>query len=811
MTTRASTVRRLETLEPAASNAPARVSAETMAELKIPGRGRYDDAARRERLDWLRSRTEAPLDALEQMRLVPERLCSNVENAIGAVEIPVGIAGPLLFDGDAARGVVYAPLATTEGALVASAARGATAITRAGAVRTRVIAQRMTRAPAFAFATPREAFAFAGWIVDQLGALREVIAGVSRYADLRSVEPVVCGAVAHVVFSYETGDAAGQNMTTGTTWNACQWILGQLPALGHTPTSFIIEGNLSSDKKVGARIPGGGRGCAVTAECTIDAETLVRVLKVSPAELLRTHEMMRSGAAAAGMTTFNVNIANIIAAIFTATGQDIASVHESSLGTLELTPARGGIRATLSLPGLVVGTVGGGTHLAGQRALLEALGCTGPGTVRRLAEITAGFCLALDLSTMASICTGEFATAHERLGRNRPVEPLAERDIVPSLFEPGMQRAHSEPALRVTAVETIDDTGGASILGDLASRRFSRAIGIFHRRLHHSAGETDVIVKVKPLDAEVMLMMQGLAAACGRTVGDAFARFQRETGFAGTHLRELAIYEQTDPRFVRHVPVVYDLIRDPSRETWALVLERLHGRVRLIDSADDPSGWTDGDIAAALRGIGAIHAIWMGRETELAAQPWITTAPSAARMAAMQPLWTALAQHAAHEFPTLMSAPDLARHMEVIETIPEWWSRLEAMPRTLIHNDFNPRNLGLRGPADDPTLCVYDWELATIHVPQHDAAELLAFVLTDNATRDDVVRYVELHRAAVRDAGGAVPDAATWRAGFALAARDLLVNRFGLYLMAHTARHYGFLERSLRTLRHLIALDLERA
>ena len=119
MTTRTSAVRRPRMLEPCVVTPAARANTETMAELKIPGRGRYDDAARRERLEWLRTRTDASIDALEQMRLVPERLCSNVENAIGAVEIPVGIAGPLLFDGDAARGIVYAPLATTEGALVA--------------------------------------------------------------------------------------------------------------------------------------------------------------------------------------------------------------------------------------------------------------------------------------------------------------------------------------------------------------------------------------------------------------------------------------------------------------------------------------------------------------------------------------------------------------------------------------------------------------------------------------------------------------------------------------------------------------------
>ena len=809
MTTRARTARDFARLHSSVTSGE-RHDTDALDALKVPGRGRYDAGARRERLAWLGERTGASLGALAEMRLVSDKLSSNVENAIGAVEIPVGIAGPLLFDGCAARGIVYAPLATTEGALVASAARGATAITRAGGVRTRVVAQRMTRAPGFEFATVREAFVFAGWIVDQLDLLRECVRQVSRHADLRAVEPHVSGTTVHVVFSYETGDAAGQNMTTGTTWHACQWILRQLPSVGVEPTCFLIEANMSSDKKVGLRIPGGGRGCAVVAECTIDDETLRRVLKVSSAELLRAFRMIESGAAAVEMATFNINVANIVAAIFTATGQDIASVHESSLGTLELSPTPNGVAARLTLPGLVIGTVGGGTHLPAQRALLESLGCSGPGTVRRLAEIIAGFCLALDLSTMAAITTGEFATAHERLGRNRPVEPLGEQDLVPSLFERGMRGALDDPELAVTSVEPLDGAGGASILGDLASRRFSRAIGIFHRRVRHTAGQADVIVKMKPLDAEVILMMQGLAAACGRGVGDQFARFAGSLEFSGTHVRELSIYEQRDSRFVRHVPGVYDVIRDPSRETYALILERLHGRVKLLDSADDPRGWGRAEIDAALRGIGAIHAMWMGRERELSRQPWLGVAPSATGMTRMRPLWNALAEHAAVEFPALMSDVDLRRQRALIESLPEWWARLEAMPRTLIHNDFNPRNLGLRSGDVGPTLCVYDWELATLHVPQHDAAEFLAFVLSPDVERAEVARYVELHRLAVQEAGGSVPDAATWREGFSLAARDLLVNRFSMYLMAHTARHYGFLERSLATLRRLVALDLER-
>src|SRR5262245_58728631 len=105
---------------------------------KVPARGRYDEPARRERLEWLRDRTGADIEPLEETRLVANRLNGNIENAIGAVEIPVGIAGPLLMRGATVNGTVYAPFATTEGALVASASRGATALTRAGGVSTRV-------------------------------------------------------------------------------------------------------------------------------------------------------------------------------------------------------------------------------------------------------------------------------------------------------------------------------------------------------------------------------------------------------------------------------------------------------------------------------------------------------------------------------------------------------------------------------------------------------------------------------------------------------------------------------------------------
>jgi hypothetical protein len=202
--------------------------------------------------------------------------------------------------------------------------------------------------------------------------------------------------------------------------------------------------------------------------------------------------------------------------------------------------------------------------------------------------------------------------------------------------------------------------------------------------------------------------------------------------------------------------------------------------------------------------------MWMGRDRELEREPWIGIAPSAERMVAMRPLWDALAEHAAVEFPALMNDEHLRRHAILTDTLGEWWGRLESMPRTLIHNDFNPRNIGIRASGASARLCAYDWELATIHVPQHDVAELLAFVLAPAVDRREVEHYVELHRRLVAEAGAAVPNAREWRAGFALAARDLLINRFGLYLMGYTVHQWDFIARAIATLRALIDLELER-
>jgi NADP-dependent 3-hydroxy-3-methylglutaryl-CoA reductase len=587
---------------------------------RIPKRGVYSEEARLQRLLFVREQSGGSLASLQTTGLAPERLTGNIENLIGSVEVPVGVAGPLRFKGEAAEGLIYAPFATTEGALVASATRGAIALSRAGGVCTRVIRQQMMRVPLFVFDSVRSAVRFAGWVGDHAGELREQAQHVSSHARLTALEPAVMGRMVNLTFLYETGDAAGQNMTTSCTWHACQWLIRELAALTDISLeSFLIEGAMSGDKKVTFQSFIAGRGTRVTADCFLDQAVLSHVLRVTPDQALKAHERGLAASVRVGMIGYNVNAANVVAALFTATGQDIACVHESSLAQLHLERADGGLYASMLLPSLIVGTVGGGTHLPRQNDCLRLLDCAGAGRAARLAEIIAGYCLATDISTMCAIAGGQFAAAHERLGRNRGIRWFGRDDLGRTFFEPGLRAALADDTLRVVAAEPVQtDSRGASVMAELTSARTPKLIGTFPYRLTYRSGSAaglrslEVVVKVKPLDQDVMLAASRLAATSGPRLRATYDRFRDRLGLAGSHLRELEVYRQSDARFVRNVPAVYGTFQDPSREAYVLVLERL-ADVTLIDSADDVSGWGRPQVTAALRGIAEVHAIWYGR------------------------------------------------------------------------------------------------------------------------------------------------------------------------------------------------------
>ncbi|MBV8281723.1 MAG: hydroxymethylglutaryl-CoA reductase, partial [Candidatus Eremiobacteraeota bacterium] len=350
-----------------------------------------------------------------QTRALMQRYARNIENFIGTAKVPVGLAGPLRVNGRHAHGEYFVPLATTEAALVASYSRGAQLITHAGGCRAMVTDEGIARAPGFTFADLAEAAAFAQWVDAQRDRLREVAATTTRYGALQDIQTLVEGNHAYLRCTFSTGEAAGQNMATIATAAICRHILAHAPV---APRYHFVEANFSGDKKATVMSLLGVRGRRATAEIEL-ARALVR--DKLHADVERIAEYWRMGAigtAMSGSIGIHGHYANGLAALFIACGQDAACVAEAAIGIsrLEATPA-GDLYAAVTLPNLVVGTVGGGTGLPTQSACLEILGLRGPSSADAFAEVCAGLCLAGELSITSALCADEFTAAHERLAR----------------------------------------------------------------------------------------------------------------------------------------------------------------------------------------------------------------------------------------------------------------------------------------------------------------------------------------------------------------------------------------------------------
>lgn len=346
----------------------------------------------------------------------PTRL--TVENVIGYAAVPIGIAGPLTITGEHQKSTVYAPLATTEPTLVASCARGCKAFQASGGIKALATREAMSRSPVFRFDTVDDAVRFWKQLPALEPELRVSAQSTTRHGRLISITPhIICREV-HVKFCYTCGDASGQNMTTIATHKACTDLLKRhgkdLRVVG-----FQIEGQLATDKKLSLRTDGNPRGVEVMAWGVLSDETCCKILG-QPAEAIHlASQLGKEGAIRGGMCGNNVNTANIFAAMFIACGQDAASVLES--GWAQLTTAYDletkELTATLFIPSLVVGTVGGGTGYATQKEALGLLGCLGEGRKWALAETICAFALALDLSTLSAVGNDTFSQSHARMAR----------------------------------------------------------------------------------------------------------------------------------------------------------------------------------------------------------------------------------------------------------------------------------------------------------------------------------------------------------------------------------------------------------
>lgn len=338
----------------------------------------------------------------------------NVESFIGTVKTPVGIAGPLLVNGTCASGMHHVPLATTEAALVASYSRGAQLITEAGGCAAVLVNDGVTRAPAFAFATLHEAGQFIAWTLEHMDAIRAVGESTTRHGKLKDMRVTLEGNHVYLIFEYTTGDAAGQNMVTIATQAICEHIVAECPV---RPRAWYVEGNHSGDKKASAQSFLSVRGRSVTAEVLVPGAMVEQRLHTTAAKLADYWRVSAVGGVLSGTIGVQGHYANGLAALYLACGQDVACVAESAVGVTRFELDGGDLYASVTLPNLIVGTVGGGTMLPSQRACLEILGVAGKGGANAFAEIAAGISLAGELSIVGALVANEFTRAHSRLAR----------------------------------------------------------------------------------------------------------------------------------------------------------------------------------------------------------------------------------------------------------------------------------------------------------------------------------------------------------------------------------------------------------
>jgi hydroxymethylglutaryl-CoA reductase (NADPH) len=338
----------------------------------------------------------------------------NCENMIGSAQIPMGIAGPLRIKKDDGRSEKYIPLATTEGALVASVSRGCKAVSLSGGVSVAACKVGQTRGPVFEVASLAERKKLYTWIKDNQSKLKEVTEATSGHLQFLKAEAQGVARYLFVRFSYDTADAMGMNMVTLATEAAAQLINRETGA-----TCLSVAGNFDIDKKPAWINFINNRGIPTWAEAVISKEVVADVLKTTPKHLFDVWlAKCMIGSAMSGSLGYNSHYANIIAALFIATGQDPAHVVEGSMGiTTTNVLDNGDLYISIYLPALIIGTVGGGTTLATQKEALQLLGVFGEGKVEQFAEIIGGAVLAGELSLLASLAQGSLGKAHKTLGR----------------------------------------------------------------------------------------------------------------------------------------------------------------------------------------------------------------------------------------------------------------------------------------------------------------------------------------------------------------------------------------------------------
>ena len=759
----------------------------------IPGRGLISNTAVELRQNYIENEGFS-IEKIKKHRFDKNEIQNNVESFIGSVEIPIGLAGPLLFNDNSAEELVYCAAGTLEGALIASMNRGAKVISKGGGFNAVVIHQKMVRAPLFMFKNLTDTVSFRNWIENNFENIKNITKEHSNHANLIDIEPYIIGRSIHLKFIYTTGDASGQNMTTSCTWHAMLWIVQNFTDETNIKIeNYIIEGNAASDKKVSQASILNGRGVHVVAECFLNEEIINKVLRTTSDDIFRYFGTSLSISKIDGMSGYNINVANTIAAIFVATGQDLGSIHESANGILNIEKTENGLYFSLNLPSLVIGSIGGGTHLPKQKEALDLMKCYGTGKIERFAKLIAGFALSLEISTYSAIVSGEFAKAHEKLGRNKPVNRLLKSEINESFIKKCISNKifNIEEISAKISNKTIIDNG---IITNITNRVSKKIIGFIPVEIKANKEKYQILLKSKALDSEVIKGLCVMAASINTKLSDLIEEYGNTMEYSMSHLKEILIYEDLHNNSLKGTPDYFGKYINKKREIYITSIESLeYSDLKHINTENSPNSWSEKDIKNTIKSISQIHKFYSEEKNreKLSVinqfQPWKA-----------QKLYKKLVSLVITDTENNYLKEKYNSLYDFIENSENKFNNLN-IKQTIIHNDFNSRNIAIRKSGE---ACIYDWELAVIGIPHRDIIEFLSFVLPENFDEETFLNYIDFHYSFYPNY-----KKNDWYKAYIYAIKEYLTTRVSFYEVAGILMKYEFSNRiSLNSFRMLEVL-----
>ena len=750
----------------------------------VPGRGLNLKSAINSRQDFLKNQGLS-IEHIMNSNLDLSEIENNIESYVGGVELPLGLVGPIGFKDGLKNEMVYTLVGTLEGALVASMNRGAKAIALSGGFSANVAWQKMVRAPLFLFEKEEEALCFESFVLSEKMAIAALVKKYSNHAELIGLEAFVRSTDVHLKLVYTTGDASGQNMTTTCTWHAMMYLVDAFKKkFNLSPHDFVIEGNGAADKKISQYNITNGRGINVTASCFLPEEVVEKVLRTSSMSMSRFYKPSKSLANEEGMVGYNINVANAIAGIFTSTGQDLACIHESATGFLELESVNGGLNVSLTLPNLVVGTIGGGTHLSKPSEVLKIMGCLGSGSVERFAKLIAGFALGLELSTYAAIVSGEFAKAHEKLGRNKPVKWLLKSELTSEFLS--KFSTNSDPKIGLSFNVFEHDTVENGILTTIASRISKKLIGFVaiectKRDTSGNQFKEKFLLKSKPLDQEIIKGLHLIASSINIELADLIKESASDMEYSGSHIKDIKLYQYLTKAKYPFIPGFHGSYVNTKREIYLFMQEYLEpSSLVIFNSENTPEIWGDKEISRVLKALFTFHQM-----TEDAVISGILEFDASESILLYQKLLSiTLAE--SHYISDLDVLKGIAENMRN-------WSSIASgirLKKCIVHNDFNPRNIAIRTNGQP---VIYDLELAVIDFPTRDLVEFLSFVLPINFKKETLLQYLGYYCAEATE----LSSQSDWNKAICYSLETYIATRLTFYEVAGVVVKYEFSNRIL--------------